>query len=215
MSILISLIIIALALLLTVLACIPGEILFVFGVQQVSNSVLNLISAGLVAVSIILFLLASIIIIRKLTAPVKTPSYQDQDDGKNVIDIASSNLSQINEYYTISKKHAVASFTLAVLFCVFGFATFVLTAIFTSQPTIISIVGGSLCELFAGTSLIVYKNSLSQLNSFYQSLHESERFLSVVALTEQLSGDKQDEMRIKIIESSLQDISNMLHNKGK
>ena len=39
-------------------------------------------------------------------------------------------------------------------------------------------VGGAITEVIAGTALIVYRNSLSQLNHYHKALHEDERFLS-------------------------------------
>lgn len=58
--------------------------------------------------------------------------------------------------------------------------------------------------MFAGTVKVVYKSSLEQLNHYYKSLHENERFLSTVHLVSKLSPAKQDEMYAEIIKSSLE-----------
>lgn len=79
-----------------------------------------------------------------------------------------------------------------------------------TQPIILSLIGGTVSELFAGTALLVHKSSLSQLNHYYKSLHENERFLSTLNLVERLSDSKKDDAILKIIDSSLSDISNLI-----
>ncbi len=51
------------------------------------------------------------------------------------------------------------------------------------QMSIIPAIGGVITELIAGTALVVYRNSLSQLNHYHKALHEDERFLSSVNLS--------------------------------
>ena len=67
-------------------------------------------------------------------------------------------------------------------------------------------------ELIAGTSLLVYKASLEQLNNYYESLHNNERFLSLVNLVSKISSDKQDEVYINIINVELQNYRNKNSN---
>ena len=44
---------------------------------------------------------------------------------------------------------------------------------------------------------------MNQLNHYYRSLHENERFLSILHLTSLLSAEKRDDVYIKIIDSQL------------
>ena len=121
------------------------------------------------------------------------------------------NLEDIKEFYTWSQKQAKASFILAVVMCIFGFAlmiaAIVLPVVFrlSFQMSIIPAVGGVITELIAGTALVVYRNSLSQLNHYHKALHEDERFLSSVNLLGKFSTvEAQDDMLREIIRSEIQ-----------
>lgn len=66
-------------------------------------------------------------------------------------------------------------------------------------------IGGVITELIAGTALVVYRNSLSQLNHYHKALHEDERFLSSVTLLGKFSSvEAQDDMLREIIRSEIQ-----------
>lgn len=98
------------------------------------------------------------------------------------------NLENINDFYTWSQKQAKASFILAVAMCFLGFlliASAVVLPVFlrlSFELSIIPAVGGIITELIAGTALVVYRNSLLQLNHYHRALHEDQRFLSSVEL---------------------------------
>ena len=57
-------------------------------------------------------------------------------------------------------------------------------------------------EVIAGTSLFVYKPSLEQFNFYYSSLHDNERFLSLINIFEK-TVCKAD-LYTKIVESELE-----------
>lgn len=136
------------------------------------------------------------------------------EQAKDVLELMLSNMSEIREYYSISKKQANLAFWLSILFCLFGIIAIAvsLPGIFVSsiESTIITVIAGAISELFATTALFVHKNALKQLNIYYKSLHENEKFLSIVNLTNQLPPDKRVASIEKIIESSLSDISSSL-----
>lgn len=73
--------------------------------------------------------------------------------------------------------------------------------------TIVPAIGAAIVEVIAGTSLFVYKKSLDQLNHYYNSLHNNERFLSIVNIVSKVSLDKQDDMYSDIIKSQINMIS--------
>lgn len=121
------------------------------------------------------------------------------------------NLEDIKEFYTWSQKQAKASFVLAVAMCISGFALMIIAIILpvvfrlSFQLSILPAIGGVITELIAGTALVVYRNSLSQLNHYHKALHEDERFLSSVNLIGKFSTvDIQDEMLREIIRSEIQ-----------
>lgn len=121
------------------------------------------------------------------------------------------NLEDIKEFYTWSQKQAKASFILAVAMCIFGFILMIgavmLPVVFrlSFEMSIIPAIGGVITELIAGTALVVYRNSLSQLNYYHKALHEDERFLSGVNLLGKFSTvEAQDDMLREIIRSEIQ-----------
>lgn len=142
-------------------------------------------------------------------------NYTERDDANNeVVDALGRmliNLEDIKEFYTWSQRQAKQSFFLAVGLCIFGFAlivaSVVLIVVLNSgyEVAIVSTIGGVTTELIAGTALVVYKNSLSQLNHYHKALHEDERFLSSVNLLGKFSTvEAQDDMLREIIRSEIQ-----------
>lgn len=128
----------------------------------------------------------------------------------DVLQMMALNMREIKEYYFLSKNMAKKSFNLSMLMCVLGFLTIASSIIFLFFTDInfiealIPIIGGTIVEIIAGTSLVVYNKSLEQLNKYYDSLHNNEKFLSLVNLVDKLSDDKKDEVYIDIINNQLQ-----------
>lgn len=140
--------------------------------------------------------------------------YSQKEDKKNEIDALGRmliNLEDIKEFYTWSQKQAKASFVLAVSMCISGFVLMIASIILpitfklSFQMSIIPAVGGVITELIAGTALVVYRNSLSQLNHYHKALHEDERFLSSVNLLGKFNTvEAKDDMLREIIRSEIQ-----------
>lgn len=138
----------------------------------------------------------------------------DKKENKNEIDALGRmliNLEDIKEFYTWSQKQAKASFVLAVVMCILGFSLIIIAVVLfitfklDFQMSIIPAIGGVITELIAGTALVVYRNSLSQLNHYHKALHEDERFLSSVNLLGKFSSTQaQDDMLREIIKSEIQ-----------
>ena len=132
------------------------------------------------------------------------------------------NLEDIKEFYTWSQKQAKASFILAVIMCISGFGLMIVAILIpivfrlSFQMSIIPAVGGAITEVIAGTALIVYRNSLSQLNHYHKALHEDERFLSSVNLLGKFSSvEAQDDMLREIIRSEIQMNLAVIHENVK
>lgn len=128
----------------------------------------------------------------------------------DVIELMSINIKEVKTYYVLSKTMTALSFILSIVMCVLGFSaiTSSVRVIFVSDisfmQAVIPVIGGVIVEAIAGTSLVVYKKSLEQLNQYYESLHNNEMFLSLVNLVDRLSEDKKDEAYMKIIENQLE-----------
>lgn len=125
----------------------------------------------------------------------------------DILELMLANMKEIEDYYVLSKTQAKNSFFLAVSMCIVGLVLMGISifASFFSEDnlisTIIPAVGSAIVEVIAGTSLMLYKNSLSQLNRYFDSLHSNERFLSVVNLVSKASPEVQDDMYFEIIRS--------------
>lgn len=126
---------------------------------------------------------------------------------KDILTLMLSNMEEIREYYLISKRQATLAFGLSIAFCMAGIFGFVAVLLqfdnLNSEIISIGIVSSSFSELFAATALLIHRNTLKQLNIYYNSLHENERFLSVVNLANQLPEEKRIDTLITIINSLL------------
>ncbi|WMJ86643.1 TRADD-N-associated membrane domain-containing protein [Anaerocolumna sp. MB42-C2] len=133
----------------------------------------------------------------------------DTPAATDILELMSINMTEIKEYYVLSKNMAKSSFKLSVSMCLLGFTliTASIISIFAMDITIgsaiIPAIGGVIVEVVAGTSLIVYRQSLEQLNRYYEALHENERFLSVVNIADKITPEKKDDVYQEIIKSQL------------
>lgn len=141
---------------------------------------------------------------------MKEDNDNDLNINENTLKLMSLNMAEIREFYALSKTMAKKSFILAVIMCILGFIVIAssIYAIFfidiSFVESLIPIIGGTVVELIAGTSLSVYKKSLEQLNQYYESLHNNERYLSLVNLVDRLSDNKKDDTYVNIINSQLE-----------
>lgn len=128
----------------------------------------------------------------------------------NALSISVANIGAMRDYYSWSQKQAKIICWVAVAACIAGIAVIAASLIFSVigklafDKVLITAIGGMVTELFAGTTLIVYRNSLVQLNYYHNALHEDQRFLSSVDLLWQFSSDtERDKMLASIIRNSL------------
>lgn len=140
----------------------------------------------------------------------------DTTETTDILELMSINMKEIKEYYVLSKNMAKSSFRLSVSMCLLGF-TLIASSIISIYildinlgSAVVPAVGGAIVEVIAGTTLIVYKQSLDQLNKYYEALHDNERFLSVVNITDKVSPDKKDDVYLEIIRSQLNQKDNFI-----
>ncbi len=129
----------------------------------------------------------------------------------NALSIIQLNLNNMHDYFEWSLIQTKIIFWVAAGSCLVGILLIVLSFVFAVigkfavDQAILTSIGGVATELFVGTTLIVYKSSLKQLNFYHKSLHEDQRFLSSVDLLCRFSNDKnRDKMLQTIICSSMQ-----------
>ena len=128
-----------------------------------------------------------------------------------------SNLGEIKDYYEISKDQASTSFALAVGACFFGLLLLFISAMSAlksgdMQASVVVAISGVVVELFAGTVLIVYNKSISQLNRYYDALRESEKVLYAANLVAKMSKGRRDDAYMEIIKDSLKDALPLAEN---
>lgn len=138
-----------------------------------------------------------------------TLSIESKSESSDVLELMSIHMKEIKDYYVLSKSMAKDSFYLSVVMCILGFVIISasIIAIFLVNisfiQTLIPVIGGAIVEVIAGTALSVYKKSLEQLNQYYESLHNNERYLSLVSLVNRVSDERKDDIYSNIINSQL------------
>lgn len=130
---------------------------------------------------------------------------KDNNDN-DILGLMALNLHELKEFYTLTKKQAVRSFSLSVGMCILGFLLIMFATIIAilwkeNQIAIVTGIGGTIVEVIAGTALFVYKKSLEQLNFYYLSLHDNERFMSLINISSKTN--KKDDLYSKIVISEL------------
>lgn len=174
---------------------------------------------------IVVFLLSlTCAILLLVTSKIKKDESQSQDDNSNdnvryekkdsvrksVIARMNQNLVRIKEYYEWSQDQAKAMFIVAIITCIAGFgmiAASLLLSIFMKldfEAALLTAIGGMITEVFGGTTLLVYRSTVSQLNYYHKSLHEDQRYLYTAELTDEINSSAiKDEMLEAIIRNAL------------
>lgn len=128
------------------------------------------------------------------------------DENSDILGLMLHNLQEIEEFYSLTKNQAKRAFYLSVGMSISGFCllafSLVLSLLWKENLFALLTALGGVVEVIAGTSLVVYKRSLDQLNFYYSSLHDNERFLSLIKISEKTSC--KDILYTKIIESELE-----------
>lgn len=123
----------------------------------------------------------------------------------NIIDFVRLNLNQLDEYYTINKIQSRNSFRLSVLTIVLGTSAIIFSIFYTlynneySNITIITAVAGALMEFIGATSIMLYKESMKSISSFYIRLTQLQNIMLAIELSNALKDDKKDRETSKII----------------
>lgn len=127
----------------------------------------------------------------------------------NILSMMTLNMSEIREFYIMTKFQAKRAFAWAITTFLVGFALFATSCVMaiisnsSSVSVIIPAVSGAIVELLSAGSLFIYKKTLEQLNVYYQYLHENERFLSAVQVSDNISQEKRDEVLAQIINKQM------------
>lgn len=130
-------------------------------------------------------------------------------ENNDIIGLMINNLNEIRQFYKLTKEQAINSYKLAkdssiAGICLIIIAILVAIIFNNNQMALATTTGGVIVEVLAGTSLFVYQKTLKQLNYYYASLHNNERFLSLINIVSKTN--IKDELYQKIVESELDNL---------
>lgn len=132
-----------------------------------------------------------------------------KDNENNVLEMMYDNVSELREYYVISKQQARKSFSAALVACIFGFIIYLLgiitTILFDTDVSVISIVGGSTAEVISAMFFWLYREATKQLSVYHQRLGSTEKYLTAIQIIKNLPEEKKNEQYCGLIEHILQD----------
>lgn len=142
------------------------------------------------------------------------------DEHTNVIDLMLKNVSELREYYVISKNQARRSFSAALTICFLGIIIYsfgiISTVFLGADSSIITLISGTVVEVISGLFFWLYVQASKQLDIYHKRLGSTEKYLTAISLVDKMSEaekDKQYEWIIRKIvmpdaEITLKDESN-------
>lgn len=135
-------------------------------------------------------------------------SKESDENERNVILLMYKNNKEITEYFRITKKQEKISYNISICCSIFGFIMLVVAIIGVLysariEITAITVASGALTEVVSGIVLWIHGKSASQLNHYYESLHENEKFLSAINLADKLDDTEKKEMYMEIIKAQI------------
>lgn len=130
---------------------------------------------------------------------------------KDIFALMYKNNQEITEYFKISKYQSKASFYLSIVSCICGLglvSASIVLVIKNGEAMVIGItsLSAAIVEVISGTTLWIHNKSLTQLNHYYESLHENEKFLSAIKLVDNITKEKRDEVYIEVIKKQIEKI---------
>ncbi len=129
-----------------------------------------------------------------------------KSNGENVQEIIKLNLNQLDEYYTINKNQSKNSYNVSVFMIIIGFVLIAVTVIVfymhRDKYTLSIITGltGLISEFIGATSLLLYKESIKNVNEFIERLSYLQKVMLAIDLAEKLPRKKRDKQISKIID---------------
>ena len=133
------------------------------------------------------------------------------EGAKDVVTLMINNVSELREYYVISKRQANRAFSSTLIICILGFIVFVagiVVNVLSMQDVIVyTTISGCIIEVISGLFFWLYKSTNTQLNLYHERLGATEKYLTAMQLAEKMSPEKKDEIYRYIIEVILIDNS--------
>lgn len=115
----------------------------------------------------------------------------------NVIDLMLKNVSELREYYVISKNQATKSFSAALTICFLGIVIYsfgiISVIFFNKEATLITIISGTVVEVISGLFFWLYREATNQLSIYHQRLGSTEKYLTVIQIIKEMPKEEQTE----------------------
>ncbi|MCL1821049.1 MAG: hypothetical protein FWG36_10410 [Oscillospiraceae bacterium] len=119
---------------------------------------------------------------------------------------------ETTEYFTISKNESKKSLNVSIAFTGLGFSMIVFAVVWgivsnNIAPAVVASVGGTVTDIIGATAFVIRKQSLEQLNRYFDKLRRNQDILLTVKLAGELPPKERDEIYKEIIRKVLSNIS--------
>lgn len=108
----------------------------------------------------------------------------------DVFKLLYKNAEESTQYYTISKRHASKSFTLAIVSCIAGgiiyIGGFCIVTFLNKDIALLITISGTITELITGLSFWIYSKCLKQLNEYHKRLSSTEKYLTSIQMVDKM-----------------------------
>ena len=140
---------------------------------------------------------------------------QNPDKAKPAWDLATAKL---EAYLSANLKQSNWIFSLSVVVMIIGFV-FLTTAIFLTlqnpeftTPALVAGIGGALTEFIGATFLVLYRSALEHSTNFIKSLDKTSSVGVAMQILDNISTDKDETVREKIIDAKIEVAKLLLSN---
>lgn len=131
---------------------------------------------------------------------------QSQADN-DVFKLIYNSVSELTQYYTISKIQSSRSFILAIVSCILGvviyIAGFLIVAFFDKDIVIFTTISGTVAEVITGLSFWVYSKCTKQMNEYHKRLNTTEKYLTSIQLADKMNSPDKEEMYKWLIQNAM------------
>lgn len=126
------------------------------------------------------------------------------DEKTNVIDLMLKNVSELREYYVISKNQARRAFSAALTICFLGIVIYSFgiasVVFFEADSTLITLVAGTVVEVISGLFFWLYLQASKQLDIYHKRLASTEKYLTAISLVDKMTDGQKDKQYQWIIQ---------------
>lgn len=131
---------------------------------------------------------------------------QSQSDN-DVFKLIYNSVSELTQYYTISKIQSSRSVILAIVSCILGvviyIAGFLIVAFFDKDIVIFTTISGTVAEVITGLSFWVYSKCTKQMNEYHKRLNTTEKYLTSIQLADKMNSPDKEEMYKWLIQNAM------------